>query len=141
MNNKNVILINKMYTGSYLNDNNGNNIGHEIINFFKDEGDNNYIYITPYGKYEYGNRVKYVLFTTLKIGGKYEIIAKAQIKEPVKARNKYLTNKYILREPNREEHNAQALEIKYGGKRIYDIYKDNENNDEAIYASFVVKNI
>ncbi len=32
--NKIMIMINKMYTGSYLNSNDGNNIGHEIVNFF-----------------------------------------------------------------------------------------------------------
>lgn len=140
---KNVILINKMYTGSYLDDNNGNNIGHEIINFFKTKDGENYIYITPYGKYKYGERIKYVLFTTPKIDGKYEIIAKAKIKKhKIDEKNANNNNNgYILKEPYREEHNEQALNIKYGDKSIYDIYKDNINNDEAIYASFEVEYI
>ena len=138
---KNVILINKMYTGSYLDDNDGNNIGHEIINFFKADDGNNYIYITPYGKYKYGKRIKYVLFTTPKIDGKYKIIAKAEIEENKVNEKGENNNKYILKEPYRQEHNEQALQIKYGGKSIYDIYKDNINNNEAIYASFKVKKI
>ena len=63
---KNVILINKMYTGSYLDDNDGNNIGHEIINFFKADDGNNYIYITPYGKANNGDNIKYILLTDAK---------------------------------------------------------------------------
>lgn len=145
-NEKNIILINKMYTGSYLDDNNGNNIGHEIINFFKAEDGSNYIYITPYGKYKHGDRIQYVLFTTQKIDGKYEIIAKAEIEEEYKVSEETeieesKNSKYILKESYREKHNDQALKIKYGGKSIYDIYKDNINNDEAIYASFKVKKI
>ena len=30
----------------------GNNIGHEFINFVKDDTDNNYIYVLPYGTYD-----------------------------------------------------------------------------------------
>ena len=37
---KDVILINKMCTGSFTI----SNIGHEIINYFKDDNGDNYIY-------------------------------------------------------------------------------------------------
>lgn len=39
------IIINRMYAGAYLN----NNIGHEIINTYKTDNNENYIYINPWG--------------------------------------------------------------------------------------------
>lgn len=140
--NKTMIMINKMYTGSYLNSNDGNNIGHEIVNFFEADDKNKYIYITPYGKFnlDYKDYIRYVLFTDATIDGKYNIIAKAEVDscKIEKNKNKY---EYILREEYKEIHNKQAKEIKYGGKRLYDIYKDNVNNDQAIYVTFKIKEI
>ena len=40
------ILINIMYNGEYLD----KNLGHEVINLIPADGENNYIYINPYGK-------------------------------------------------------------------------------------------
>ena len=40
------ILLNIMYTGSYLQN---DNIGHEDINLFKDDNGNSYIYVLPFG--------------------------------------------------------------------------------------------
>lgn len=40
-----------MFTGDYLND----NIGHEIINLFKDDNGENYIYLCKDGKYDIKN--------------------------------------------------------------------------------------
>ena len=137
-----MILVNRMYTGSYLNDNEGNNIGHEIINFFKADDKEKYIYITPYGKFNltYKNEIEYILLTDATIGGKYNIIAKAKVDkcEIFENKNKF---QYILRDEYKETHNNQAKNKKYGGKRLYDIYKDNIGNDEAIYATFKIKEI
>ena len=61
---KNVIVLNAMYAGKYLND----NMGHEIINLFKTSnsiliGDvyyRNFIYLNPYGNFnkDYKGTVK-----------------------------------------------------------------------------------
>ena len=46
------IVINRMFTGDrYLND----NIGHEIINLFVAEDDENYIYFCDKGTYNFAN--------------------------------------------------------------------------------------
>ena len=39
------ILINQLFAGAYLQE--GTNIGHEVINLFRDDNDENYLYITP----------------------------------------------------------------------------------------------
>lgn len=41
------ILLNKMYTGSFTTT--AIDIGHEIINFFKTDEGENYVYVVPYG--------------------------------------------------------------------------------------------
>lgn len=54
-NKKNVIVLNAMYSGKYLND----NLGHEIINLFKSDNQididgqkyQNFIYLNPYGNF------------------------------------------------------------------------------------------
>ena len=77
-----MILVNRMYTGSYLNDNEGNNIGHEIINFFKADDKEKYIYITPYGKFNltYKNEIEYILLTDATIGDNVAVKAGDKIR-------------------------------------------------------------
>ncbi len=40
-------VLNVMYNGKYLNE----NMGHEVINLFKDDNGNNYLYLNPYGNF------------------------------------------------------------------------------------------
>ena len=44
------IIINKMYVGGYLSE--GDNIGHEIINLYKADDGENYIYLNSQGTIE-----------------------------------------------------------------------------------------
>ena len=68
------IIINRMYAGSYLE----NNLGHEIINTFKTDNGENYIYINAYGtiakKYK---DTKYVLLVRLVDVHTFEVIGYA----------------------------------------------------------------
>lgn len=70
------ILINIMYTGDYTN----KNIGHEIINLYKTDNGENYIYISPYGKIHKDryDKVKTVLLARPAGKNRLEIIAKAE---------------------------------------------------------------
>ena len=71
-----MILINTVYTGDYTNE----NIGHEIINMYKTEKDENYIYISPWGtiaKDNY-NKIKEVIFVRDAGKNKLEIIGRAE---------------------------------------------------------------
>ena len=40
-----MIIINRMFSGGYLNE----SLGHEIINLFKADNGRHYIYVNPYG--------------------------------------------------------------------------------------------
>ena len=53
------ILINQLFSGSYLEE--GYNIGHEVINLFKDDDGNNNLFITPSGPVK-NHDIKYILF-------------------------------------------------------------------------------
>ena len=69
------VLINTVFTGDYTNE----NIGHEIINMYKTEKGENYIYISPWGtvaKDNY-NKIKEVIFVRAAGKNKLEIIGKA----------------------------------------------------------------
>ena len=53
------IVLNVMYTGTFLNE----NMGHEVINLFKDDQNNHYLYLNPYGNFskEHKGKVKAML--------------------------------------------------------------------------------
>ena len=56
MTEKKEILLNVMYTGSWLDE----NIGHEIINLFRSDNGQNYIYVLPWGTMDkkHNNQIK-----------------------------------------------------------------------------------
>lgn len=154
-NRKEAILINKMYTGSYLSN---SNTGHETINFLKADDGSKYIYITPYG--DYNNRdykIKYVLLTGPQINKQYQIIAMVEVEDndkyqdndysyhnlliKLKGEKKNLKDNLISYNKKLKIHERQAQNLKYGGQYLYDIFKDNKGNDTAIYATFKVNNI
>lgn len=71
------ILINQLFSGSYLEEN--ENIGHEIINLFRADDENNYLYITPSGKIRKHHSIKSVIFVEhIKNKNTVEVIAKAE---------------------------------------------------------------
>ncbi len=71
-----VIILTRMYAGTYLEE----NIGHEIINLFKDDNGNNYIYINEDGRInaKYNDSVKAVFLVRYVETGVFEVIAKAE---------------------------------------------------------------
>ena len=53
------ILINQLFAGRYLDE--GENIGHEVINLFRDDNGNHNLFITPSGRVN-GHDLEYILF-------------------------------------------------------------------------------
>lgn len=132
---RDIILINKMCTGSYT----VSNVGHEIINYFKDDNGDNYIYILPYGGMakEKDGRIDTIILTSSLSNNRVEILAVIEIDE----------NGQIHKGGDRgteEIHREQLKELKnvtYGGATLEQIFKYNIKNDEAIYVTFKAKNI
>ena len=137
MNNSKEILLNIMYTGTYLENENAN-IGHEIINLFKADNGNNYIYVLPYGSMskKHNDKIKTILLVRRCNSKIIEILAKATDLEQVAYIEKIFKN-------NKKEHIKQ-LQVKYidennitfGGVKPYKIYENNEGNYESIYITF-----
>ena len=117
---KDVILIAKMYTGSYVN-RRFNNIGHEIINFIEpDNGYKIYGYIINDGKipnkYYKGNiKIKTILFISKSKNGKAKIIAK-------------VNNPGII-----DDYENEQKYIKYGGKFLTEIMEQSA----ALYGRYI----
>ena len=53
------ILVNQLFAGKYLDE--GENIGHEVINLFRDDDGNHNLFITPSGRVN-GHDLEYILF-------------------------------------------------------------------------------
>jgi len=127
------ILLNRMYVGTFLKD----NIGHEVINLFKDDNGSNYIYVNPYGRLgKNHNDIESILLVRGINATTVEIIAKAEGLTPVlnnsspKNSTKATQKKYI------DKH-----EITYGGVELYRIYQNNvgDNDSGTVYISFKAK--
>lgn len=119
------ILVNRMYAGDYLKD----NIGHEIINLFKTDGGDNYIYVNPYGTLGVGHdEVESILLVRRLEGGILEIIAKAEKLERI------VTNKRGDDLLNDQKDYLKSHGIVYGEVPLDRIFDGNESN--STYVSF-----
>ena len=78
-NKENEILLNIMYNGDYLMSDN-KNIGHEVINLFQSDNDNNYIYVLPYGcmAKKHNDKIKTILLVKRHNANLLEVLAKAE---------------------------------------------------------------
>ena len=116
------IILNRMYAGSYLDE--SENIGHEVINLFKDDNGSNYIYINKDGQInkESNDSVKAILLVKYVEKGVLEVIAKAENLQQV----------YYKKNNHQEEINNQMEYIKenqitYGNVLLSEIYKNGTN--------------
>ena len=112
------ILINQLFAGTYLDE--GTNIGHEVINLFKADDGNNYLYITPSGKINTNSHpVKSILFIR-NIEGKttVEVIAKAEELSEVDA------------DPDSIEYANTPLSRVFAGNKFHD------EDDPGIFFTF-----
>ena len=128
-NDQSVIILSRMYVGSYLEE--PENIGHEVINLFKDDNGNNYIYVNEDGRInpQYNNAVRAVLLVKYIEKGVMEVVAKAEELEQI-----------VRKTGNRAEEVAEQVkyvenhQVTYGGVSIYRIH--NGTDDENITITF-----
>lgn len=86
------ILLNVMYAGDYLKEE--NNVGHEVINMYKSDNGNHYIYANPYGligtkHYKKDAEVDTIVLVRRISSKKLEVLAKAKIEELLLKPQKY----------------------------------------------------
>lgn len=138
------ILINKMYTGSYLKQR--NNIGHEVINLIK--ADNNkgyYIYINPYGTMEkehYSsnpdnpNVDTVLLVRPCELDDAFEVIAQVWgLHETDTDVTKQKTWKIDDIASSQEKY-IKKNKIRYNGKLLNKIFKNNDKNIPTVFYTY-----
>ena len=122
-----VILLTRMYVGTYLQD----NIGHEVINLFRSDNGNNYIYVNEDGKInpKYNDSVKAILLVKYVEKGVMEVVAKAEELRQIL----YKTGN-IDAESAAQVKFIDENKITYGGVHVYKVHKDTKF--EKISVSF-----
>ena len=138
---KEEILIVKMYVGDFNNE----NIGHEIINFFKTDDGEEYIYVPAYGgigKGHYKN-INHIIFTTGIEDNKLKILAKAEIDREDEVINEIQIEKEYGDENinDKQKKIIDRKNITYGKQKLYNIMQYNQGSDKAIYITYKVKKI
>lgn len=78
---RNVILLNNLFNGKYIQD----KIGGEIINMYQSDNGRYYVYVNPYGNIasKWDNKVEYILFIRTTGNGIVKIIGKSKVKEQI----------------------------------------------------------
>lgn len=90
----NEVLINHMYSGNYLET---GNLGHEVINLFKSDNENHYIYAMSAGDYDtksHNNSIKKVILVRNVDEYKAEILGICDVEEEIFASQVDEPNKY-----------------------------------------------
>ncbi len=116
-------VLNKIFTGSFLN----HNLGHEIINFIKMDDKNRYIYVNPWGERchksaENTEYVFHIMRTTYQNESYYELIAVSKVSK----------DDVGYKENNKEE----TSDLKYKGFSIREIFKYNNSDDKSHLCTF-----
>lgn len=150
----NVIILNKMFEGSW--NNTEGHISHEIIDFVLTDEGQQYIYNTPGGhcpkeiyvgekptNKKETHKAKYLLLTSTthkdKVKGTYNFYINYFIELEEKLHNFSTTEDIEKAKDTREEITklCNDREIKYNGKYLYQIY----NNDNSLLVTFKAKSI
>ncbi len=148
--NQKVIIINNMFTGGYgLN---GENLPHEMINFFRDKNNGFNVYITPTGTINKSIKeedIRAIIFIRNYENGMVEVLGKAEGIQP----KKFYTQGINLDKQNqiKDSNGKTAATIKkelsdinksifYGEKSLTDIHISNAS-DNGILVSMTVDKI
>ena len=118
---RNVIVLDRMFSGSYLED----NIGHEIINLYQSDNGENYIYLSPDGNFDakYKDRIAYVILTQDNGTNQDKVVGLAEIDCDV-----YQHGDTILKQINYiVKHN-----VKYGGTYAHIPFMANKSQQDII---------
>ena len=116
---RDVIVLNRMFSGSYLDE----NLGHEIINLFLCDNGKHYVYLNDYGTFDkaYLNRIKTVVFVQDSGNNAVKIIGKADVVDDIFAKEIYLNDVKLVGEQSQVDYILRN-EVKYGGTYLHAIH-------------------
>lgn len=130
------IVLNRMYVGDYLSD----NIGHEVINFFKSDNDGYYIYLNSRGNLakEHEGKIATMLFVKYHTRGEVEIIGKATGLEEAPGVTSSLSHNLGEENSNLSKSQKEYIEnegnVSYNKASILDIF--NGSGQQNIYITY-----
>ena len=138
--NKKGIVLNRMYTGSYLS----TNLGHEVINMFQADNGNHYLYLNATGDFsaDYANKIGSMLL--IKYAGQdedgrpwAEVLGCATGLRDVYKRGedgKTITQneEYLVEVDEKQEIKDRIKDIKYGGVAINKVFEGADQQDVLI---------
>ena len=139
------IVLNRMYVGDYLD----SNLGHEVINLFKADNNQHYIYLNATGNFakEHQKEMGYMLFVKYYDKGLVEIIGMATGLKDVPGADMQLNRErkfdgidediwqlqknYIDAQTNEQ---GEKVGISYGGVSILDIFNNAEQ--QSVFVTY-----
>lgn len=136
MNDKNGIVLNRMYTGSYLS----TNLGHEVINMFQADNGRHYLYLNAKGNYSSRGREVGTMLLVRGLGDNHiEVVGMAKNLHPVASACCTLSRNFeMINERVQDEQikfmNSTGHEIRYGGVPVTDIF--GERGQQSIFVSY-----
>lgn len=138
----NTILINVMYSGSYLK----TNLGHEVINLIASDNGDNYVYINPIGKIAKDKLKKYhidcVLLGQLVNATTVKVLAKATGIEMLQSTKKAIENSSAtegeINDNDYNEHCEEMKNVRYGGESLVKIF---DNDEKQLLATYKAKDV
>ena len=128
------IVLNRMYTGSYLS----SNLGHEVINMFQADDDNYYLYLNAKGNFAAEGKEVGTMLLVRGIGnGSIEVVGMAiNLKRVNSANNPLSRDLGVINEQVRKEQDKILNSITYGTVPILDVF--GEGGQQSIYVSYRV---
>ena len=132
---RDVIVLNRMFSGSYLDE----NLGHEIINLFLCDNGKHYVYLNDDGTFDkaYLNRIKTVVFVQDSGNNAVKIIGKADVVDDIFAKEIYLNDVKLVGEQSQVAYILRN-EVKYGGTYLHAIHFNDKQ--QSTWITFLCKN-
>ena len=134
------IVLNRMYTGSYLS----TNLGHEVINMFQADNGKHYLYLNAKGNFSSQGKNVGTMLLVRGIGdNRVEVVGMAKNLHPVESacctlpRDLGIINE-LVREGQKAFVTSREHQIKYGNVPIFDIF--GEKGQQSVYVSYWVEN-
>ena len=131
------IVLNRMYTGSYLS----TNLGHEVINMFQADNGRHYLYLNAKGNFsERGKQVGTMLLVRGINDNRVEVVGMAKNLNPVESANCTLPRDLGRVNGSVRQQQKDFLESKnvtYGDVPIIDIF--GEKGQQSVYVSYWVE--
>lgn len=127
------IVLNRMYTGSYLS----SNLGHEVINMFQADNGKHYLYLNAKGNFsDSGKKVSTMLLVRHIEKNKVEVVGMAKNLKYVESA--FCTLPRDIARVNEDVRKDQlGLQIRYGGVSIEKIF--GTQGQQSVYVSYWVE--